>query len=255
MHLENALRYVAGEARVDLGDIRGHIDPEWIEQALEATGTATVRRRRLPAEQVVWLVIGMALMRKRSIAQVVDSLDLVLPAGPSAKKTRVAASAIPRARSRVGAEAMGWLFARSADDWAHASADRHRWRDLALYGADGTTLRVADTEENREHFGGPDAGPRGPGAYPMVRLVALMALRSHLIASAAFGAYGNGETSYATELWESVPNDSLTIVDKASSARTSCFPCNWPVRTGTGSRAPRTRPSGAWLKSWVPRTT
>jgi hypothetical protein len=214
MHLENALRYVAGEARVDLGDIRGHIDPEWIEQALEATGTATVRRRRLPAEQVVWLVIGMALMRKRSIAQVVDSLDLVLPAGPSAKKTRVAASAIPRARSRVGAEAMGWLFARSADDWAHASADRHRWRDLALYGADGTTLRVADTEENREHFGGPDAGPRGPGAYPMVRLVALMALRSHLIASAAFGAYGNGETSYATELWESVPNDSLTIVDK-----------------------------------------
>jgi len=45
-------------------DIRRHVDPEWVREALEATGTATVRRRRLPAEQVVWLVIGMAMFRK-----------------------------------------------------------------------------------------------------------------------------------------------------------------------------------------------
>jgi hypothetical protein len=29
-------------------------------QSLQGTGTATPRKRRLPAEQVVWLVIGMA---------------------------------------------------------------------------------------------------------------------------------------------------------------------------------------------------
>jgi hypothetical protein len=29
--------------------------------------TATVRSRRLPAERVVWLAIGMALFRNRSI--------------------------------------------------------------------------------------------------------------------------------------------------------------------------------------------
>lgn len=44
-------------------------------------------------------------------------------------------------------------FSRSADEWAHASADRDRWRGLALYGVDGTTLRVPDTEENADHFG------------------------------------------------------------------------------------------------------
>jgi hypothetical protein len=27
------------------------LEPQWIEQALAATGTATVRRRKLPAEQ------------------------------------------------------------------------------------------------------------------------------------------------------------------------------------------------------------
>ncbi len=38
-----------------------HLPMAWIEQALTATGTASVRRRRLPAEQVVWLVIALAL--------------------------------------------------------------------------------------------------------------------------------------------------------------------------------------------------
>ena len=30
-------------------DFRQRIDPAWIQEALEATGTATLRRRRLPA--------------------------------------------------------------------------------------------------------------------------------------------------------------------------------------------------------------
>ena len=37
------------------------IGAAWIEEALEATGSATIRKQRLPAEQVVWLVLGMAL--------------------------------------------------------------------------------------------------------------------------------------------------------------------------------------------------
>ena len=43
----------------DIRDFRKHISPEWIEEALRATDTATVRRRRLPAEQVIWVVLGM----------------------------------------------------------------------------------------------------------------------------------------------------------------------------------------------------
>ena len=46
----------------ELDAFRKHLPREWIEEALRATGTATLRRRRLPAEQVVWLVLGMALL-------------------------------------------------------------------------------------------------------------------------------------------------------------------------------------------------
>lgn len=69
-----------------------------------ATGTASVRRRRLPAEQVVWMVLGMALMRNESIDRVVALLDLALP---TPDDTTAAKSAIAQARKRLGAEPMG----------------------------------------------------------------------------------------------------------------------------------------------------
>ncbi|MEQ1592831.1 MAG: transposase domain-containing protein [Thiobacillaceae bacterium] len=40
------------------------IDPDWIDQALQSTGTASIRHRRLPAARVVWLVIGLALFQR-----------------------------------------------------------------------------------------------------------------------------------------------------------------------------------------------
>ena len=186
------------------------IDAAWIEEALEATGAATIRRRRLPAEQVVWLVLGMALYRRWSIGRVVSHLHLALP-GESGRG--VVPSAPVQARARLGDEPMRWLFERCAQSWAHQSADRHRYRGLALYGVDGTTVRTLDSAENRAHFGG-QSGGRGESGYPQARVVTLMALRSHLLAAARFAPYAVGETTLAAELWSQLPDDSLCIVDR-----------------------------------------
>jgi hypothetical protein len=196
----------------DLSRVQEDIDPEWIDGALRATGTATIRRRRLPAAQVIWLVIGMALFRNRAITEVASSLDLALPT-PTGRPD-AARSAVSQARGRLGEEPLAWLFTRCAEAWAHASAARDRWRGLALYAVDGTTVRVPDSDENREHFGLASGGHRGASGYPLVRLVALMALRSHLIAASAFGPYSKGEHSYAVGLWGAVPDDALCIIDK-----------------------------------------
>jgi hypothetical protein len=192
----------------EFGRFRASIDPALIDQALEWTGTATIRKRRLPASQVVWLVIGMALLRNRPIRDVLDRLDLV-----AGDKPLVAPSSIAEARARLGEEPMLWLFARTANMWAHASADRARWKGLALYGVDGTKLLVPDTPENAAHFGRSQS-KHGQSAYPMLRMAALMALRSHMLASAAFGPYARSEHYLAAELWSAVPDNSLTIVDR-----------------------------------------
>lgn len=45
-----------------------HLPYEWIEQAGAYSGKASIRPRRLPAEQVVWLVVALALYRHQSIS-------------------------------------------------------------------------------------------------------------------------------------------------------------------------------------------
>jgi len=105
----------------------------------------------------------------------------------------------------------------------HASADADRWRGLSLYGVDGSTLRVADSDENRSHFG-VSLSRRGESGYPLVRVVVLMALRSHLLAAASFGPYKPGEYPYAASLWPMVPDNSLTVVDKGFFAATLLIP-------------------------------
>lgn len=191
-----------------------NLDAAWIEQALRATGTASMRRRKLPAEYVVWLVIGMAMLRDRSIAEVVRHLDLVMPT-PTGKRQHVSGGAIVQARDRLGAEPLAWLFRTTAAHWAGASMEEHRWRELAVLGVDGSTLRVPDTTENDAYFGraGTSRGDAG-AAYPQLRLVTLMVLRSHLLLDAAFGPYRKSELSLARELWPRLPERSLVIVDR-----------------------------------------
>jgi len=211
--LQEALLDVASYALPEnLDGLKAHLNPDWIEEALCYAGVASIRRRRLPAEQVVWLVIGMALYRREPIERIVEKLDLAVP---DAKGTLLAKSAIAQARQRLKDEALEYLFTVTAAEWAARSADAHRWRGYALYGWDGTTMRVPDSPENRAEFGGQRAGGgRGDSGYPMVRVVAAMALRSHVLSDFRVADYGTGETTLARGLWSSVPDNSLVIFDR-----------------------------------------
>jgi hypothetical protein len=86
----------------DFGSLSRNLDPQWIAQALAATQTASVRKRKLPASQVIWLVIALAMYRHQSMAQVVADLDLVLP---DEINPDIAKSALTQARQRLGQEA------------------------------------------------------------------------------------------------------------------------------------------------------
>jgi hypothetical protein len=79
---------------------------------------------------------------------------------------------------------------------------------------DGSSLRVPDSAENRSYFGGHPSSDGTISAYPLMRVVGLMALRSHLLADVAFGPYEVPELTYAEALWESVPSDSIVILDR-----------------------------------------
>ncbi len=138
--LETALEVVAEYAEGDrLEGLKRHIDPIWIEEALEWSGTVTLRRRRLPAEQVLWLVIGMGLMRAAD-REHGRALELALPdtQGTLDREERDQ----PGAHS--GSATIRWLTcSRSAPrSGRRAAPTRIGGELLALYGMDGTTMRV-----------------------------------------------------------------------------------------------------------------
>jgi len=192
--------------------LRSHVDLEWVGDALAREGVATVRRRKLPVEEVVWLVIGMALYRDRPMVEVVHRLDLVLPESDG-KMGQVTKGAIPQARDRVGVEPLKTLFEMTAHHWALESADRSRWRGLAVFGADGSTLRVPDSAENRRAFHLPRSAGRITG-YPQVRVAVLMALHSHLWVDFDFADFSTGEGSLAWPLIQRIPDGSITVLDR-----------------------------------------
>jgi len=200
MGLSQAIQGAALVAPEQFERFRQHIDPVWVEEAVVATGFASIRRRRLPADQVIWLVVGMALMRNESIQRVASMLNVALPARKGA--TAVAPSALTQARQRLGDEPLEYLFQTTASAWAHRSAKAHPWHGLAVYALDGTTVRVPDSPDNWSEFGGSEGnGTRAGSAYPTLRAVALMAARSHLLAAVRFDAYATGEVTLAAELW------------------------------------------------------
>lgn len=213
---------VLGSSLVSLGDgtlpesfegLRSHIGEDWVREALAKSGMATVRKRKLPMDVVLWLVIGMALYRDRPIDEVIRKLDLVEP-GEDGKPRGISKGSIPRARDRVGTEPLEALFQTTAERWGMESAERWRWKGLMVLGVDGTSLAVPDSPENRAEFGGVNDGTRTVG-YPLMRVVALMVLRSHLLLGFVTGGWeGMGELTMAKPLLESVPPKSLTILDR-----------------------------------------
>jgi hypothetical protein len=189
--------------------LAGELTDKVILKCCEQAGCQDQRRRKLPVEVLVWLVIGMALFRDRCIEAVAAHLHLW--SGPTAATD----GALAQRRQLVGPEPLRAVFQYTGKEWALASAQRHAWRGLALFGVDGMCLRVADTQQNEDNFGRPPS-PRSKNqsGYPQLRLAGLMALRSHLLVGVEFGPYRAGETNLAKKLWPLSIDHSLVIIDK-----------------------------------------
>lgn len=210
MSLEQELMACGECAPADLERFGYLIEPRWIDQALAATGSASIRRRRLPAQQVVWLVIGLALFRNLPIWQVVQQLGL-----DQGQDGHLAVpSAAVGARQRLGASPLAWLFEQLARHWCDvpqvASA---QFAGLSSLAVDGVVWDAPETAVNRQAWGG-QPGANGPGNWPQVRAVCLLQTHSHLLRAVRFGRYAQGEQTLARGLIEKVPDHSLTLFDR-----------------------------------------
>lgn len=187
---------------------------EWIDEALVQTGRQSQRERKLPAAFTVWLVIAMSVFRRLSIKNVVHRLGNVLGAGSLWRNGEdPASSSSVEARDRVGAAPLHWL-ARRLSAWILAThGEAMKWKGLLLLALDGTTLKVPDSDENRDRIGLPGSS-RGRAAFPQMRALFLVSTQLHFILQTAFAPYGWGEMALAMHLLSSIPAGTLLLLDR-----------------------------------------
>ena len=184
------------------------LDPSLVEQALELAGVATLRKRRLPLEMMLWCVISMAFFRRMSAWDVVSRMNIMLPG----QRPLVAPSAVVQARQRLGGEAVRQVFNLTQKSW-HEAANHPTWAGLRLLGVDGVVWRTPDTPENRVRYDSA-SNQHGDTGFPQVRMVCQMELTSHLLIGSAFDGYRSNEMKLAEQLIETTPDHSLTLFDR-----------------------------------------
>lgn len=201
---------LASIARDPLPYLRGlhRLIPERrLAAILSQTARASQRRRCLPAESVIWLVIALALFAADSIPKVWRRLH------PSRDEPEPTDSAFTQARRRLGVAPLRHLFLQTARPLAtHQTigATRQGWH---LMGIDGTTLDLPDTPANARTFGRPTTG-RAEGAFPQVRLLALCELGTHAICALAIKPIRHGEPSMVGQLLDQLGPGMLLIWDR-----------------------------------------
>ncbi|HFG1567784.1 TPA: transposase domain-containing protein, partial [Vibrio cholerae] len=128
MFLRQALDRIHQFSADQLNGLSDLLCPELINQCLEDTGVATLRKRRLLMELMVWSIVGMSLYRHLSMSKVVSQLDILLPG----KKPFVAPSAIIHARKKLGHEPVEAVFNQTQQLW-HEKTPHPDWYGLTLH--------------------------------------------------------------------------------------------------------------------------
>ncbi|APS84030.1 hypothetical protein AVM71_13480 [Piscirickettsia salmonis] len=125
-----------------------------------------------------------------------------------------------KARQKLPIETLESLVKLSGDSLSKSSNARWKIYNREVKLIDGTSLTMADSEENQSRYPQHDAQKAGAG-FPIMRLVAIMSLTTGGIIDYAVGAYkgkGTGEHALLRQIKDSIHKDDIVMGDQY-------FPC------------------------------
>jgi Insertion element 4 transposase N-terminal/Transposase DDE domain len=200
---------------ISLGVIAKFFPLAKVREILEQTGRTSIRERDLPAHVVVYYVIALALYMRSSYGEVLRCLleGVKWLIGPTAAVKVTGDSGISQARSRLGAEPLKRLYQMIVGPIAEKNTKGAWYRQWRLVSLDGSTLDVADTAKNAKAFGRPN-GPRGSGAFPKIRFVALLESGTHVLWAAQMSKFATPELALAKAVVGSLRKGMLCLADR-----------------------------------------
>jgi len=241
---------------ISLGVIAKTFPADRIEAVLAATGKASVRRRELPAQVVVYYVIALALYMQCSYREVLRCLleGLQWLSQPGTKIKVASNAAISQARSRLGAAVLRQLHDECVQPIATVATRGAWYRRWRLVSIDGSTLELADEKRNAAAYGRP-----GASAYPQLRFVSLLEAGTHVLFGTRMGAYAVSEISLAEKVVGHLRKEMLCLADRSffsyplwNQARDSGADLLWRGRKNLILACEQRLPDGSYLSRIYP---
>ncbi len=200
---------------ISLGVIAKYFPPFKVNEILSDAGKASIRQRDLPAHVVVYYVVALALYMQSSYREVLRCLleGIQWLRDPASPVKVAGKSGISQARSRLGWKPLKQLFESVAMPIATKQSKGAWYRRWRLVTLDGSTLDVADNQENEAAFGRPSAS-RGSSAFPQIRFAALLENGTRVLFAARMDGCRSSEITLASDLVQFLKEDMLCLADR-----------------------------------------
>lgn len=203
---------------ISLGVVTKAFPLPLIRRILAETDRTSQREREIPAPVMVYYVIALALYMQVSYREVLRCLleGLRWLAGPDATVHVASPSGISQARTRLGVAPVQRLYDEVVVPIATAATPGAWYRAQRVVSLDGTTLDVADSQANAAAFGRPSSsrGVNATGAFPQLRLVALVENGTHVVFGAVMAPYATGEATLARTVLAALRPGMLCLADR-----------------------------------------
>jgi len=167
-------------------------------------------------------------------------------------------SGISQARTRLGWKPLQQLHDQVLAPIAEKRTKGAWYRQWRLVTLDGSTLDVADQEENELAFGRQPAS-RGTSAYPQLRFVSLVENGTHVLFGTQLGAYREGEVRLAYQVLPSLQSGMLCLADRNffgfelwKAACATGADLLWRVKTQLRLPCQKRLPDGSYLSTIYP---
>lgn len=218
MQLSKAISELSGGDLSLFTTVRERLDPAWVDEIVAGSvaSEVPVRRRKMPAGSVLWLVAGANLFAHMSFTDVMRHLGLTARTRRGHEQASPNSGSIAEARQRLGWVPVAAVFRKSATLWNdELMCDDFRFHGLQVLAADGVCFNLPDTPSNVAHFGKPGSSSDGtPAAWAQARAVVLVDVHHHLAFDAEVGPYRTAEIPLLVAMMGRIPDRSLLLLDR-----------------------------------------
>jgi putative transposase len=158
----------------------------------------------------LWQVISPDKSCRQAVANVLMSLAL------SHEPADIDTGLYCRARAKLSPAVLRRLAMHVGQGLERAAPKEWLWHSRPVNLIDGSTSRLADTEENQKAFPQPKTQKKGLG-FPLIRWVAMIGLATATVQGFAYGPYAGketGETALFRQLLGQLQRGDIILADR-----------------------------------------